>query len=257
MSGGSRLRAMLSDRFCLGVFVSISAPELVEMLIYAGFDFVIIDAEHGALSDGEIRDMVRASDGAGAPSLVRLAADELARGATLLDAGASGLQLTGIGSKTETEESVRGLRYPPRGHRGFSGYTRAARYGLTPRDALLQNQPIIAAQVETIDGLAHVDETSAIPELDMVFFGPVDFSISSLALPADRRVLGDEARRMVREAAHRNGKLCGTHARSIADVELLIAEGFNYATLGFANLTAHYWASLASQARQWSVRTNG
>lgn len=169
--------------------------------------------------------------------------------AGVLDAGASGVQLTGIESAAEAGRHARELRYPPVGTRGFSGYTRAARYGLTGRDELLAREPLVAVQVESPEAHDDLAAIAAVPEVDLLFFGPVDFAISSTRRAEADRVPVEEARRAVARAAERNGKVAGCHARTLDEVPDLLADGFRLVTVGFANVTAVHWRSIAERLR--------
>ena len=165
----------------------------------------------------------------------------------ILDAGVDGVQLTEVPA-AEVADRVTELRYPPEGTRGFSGYTRAARYGSVGRAELLAAAPLLGVQVESPDDLDELDTVCAVPGLDLVFFGPVDFEVSSSRLPeADRRSVGEACRTVA--AATAQGKVAGCHARSLDGVPVLLEEGFRYVTVGFTNVTAVHWRGIAQDLR--------
>jgi 4-hydroxy-2-oxoheptanedioate aldolase len=170
-----------------GLIVKMPAPSIVEMAAYAGFDFVLIDAEHG-LGDGEaLEHHVRAADAAGVACIVRvgeLSGIEILRA---LDAGATGIVVPHVGDAETAAEAVRCAHYPPLGARGLAVSTRAGHQGargLREHLARAERETLVLVQVEDADAVGRVDEITAVPRLDAVFLGPTDLSLS-LGHPGD------------------------------------------------------------------------
>jgi len=164
-----------------GLIVKMPAPSIVEMAAYAGFDFVLIDAEHG-VGDGEaLENHVRAADAAGVPCIVRvgdLSAIEILRA---LDAGATGIVVPHVGDAASAAEAVRYAHYPPLGTRGLAVSTRAGRQGaraLRDHLARAERDTLVLVQVEDAGAVGRIDEIVAVPRLDAVFLGPTDLSLS-------------------------------------------------------------------------------
>src|SRR3984893_7992595 len=106
-----------------------NSPELVEFLIAAGFDYVIVDGEHGGVSTEVCRELVRAAESMGGCALARVPNADPARILAFLDQGVQGIVLSHCRGVAEAEALVRAVKYPPRGIRGAAGGSRAARYG--------------------------------------------------------------------------------------------------------------------------------
>src|SRR4030081_3700432 len=106
-----------------------NSPELVEFLVAAGFDYVIIDGEHGGVSTEVCRDLVRAAESMGGCALARVPNADTARILAFLDQGVQGIVLAHCRGVVDAEALVRAVKYPPRGVRGAASGSRAARYG--------------------------------------------------------------------------------------------------------------------------------
>src|SRR5438105_1706356 len=94
------------------------SPELVEFMIAAGFDYVIVDGEHGGASVESVRELVRAAESMGGCALARVPDANPPRILAYLDQGVQGIVLSHCRSKSEAEALVRAVKYPPRGIRG-------------------------------------------------------------------------------------------------------------------------------------------
>ncbi len=172
-----RLPAMLrSGRRLRGIFNALPSPGLVEMCGYAGFDFVIIDNEHGSANLETTENMLRAARASGIPAVVRCLRHDISR---LLDMGASALQIPMVSSAEEARDLVQQVRYPPVGRRGSAFSPRAAGYGAFPGAQHTQrsNEGIaLIVMIETPEGVAQAAQIGAVAGLDAVFVGPNDLS---------------------------------------------------------------------------------
>ena len=172
---------VLGDEPVQGLIVKMPAPSIVEMAAYAGFDFVLIDAEHGVADGAELEHHIRAADAAGVPSVVRvgdLSAIDILRA---LDAGATGVVIPHVGDAEAATKAVRCAHYPPFGTRGLAVSTRAGHQGgLALREHLARadRTTLVLVQVEDADAVTHIDEIVDVDRLDGVFLGPTDLSIS-------------------------------------------------------------------------------
>jgi 4-hydroxy-2-oxoheptanedioate aldolase len=112
----------------LGIFLNFFSPALVEMIGYAGFDFVVIDNEHGGFSESEIEHLIRAAECVDILPIVRISYDPSCIQKTL-DRGARGIQIPMVNTKEQAEEIVRKAKYHPFGERGTTYSIRTANYG--------------------------------------------------------------------------------------------------------------------------------
>jgi 4-hydroxy-2-oxoheptanedioate aldolase len=177
----TRLPGLLrSGRVLRGIFNGIPSPAIVEMCAYAGFDFIVIDNEHGSADYGLTEHMLRAARAAGIPAIVRCFEHDLPR---VLDMGASGVQLPMVHTAEQAQRLVAQVRYPQPdgsgGRRGSAFSTRAAGYGAFPGPAhtRLSNDSIaLVVMVETPEGVANAAAIAAVPGVDAVFVGPNDLA---------------------------------------------------------------------------------
>ena len=181
-----RLRpALRSGRVLSGVFNSIESPAIVEMAGYAGFDFIVLDNEHGSADLQTTEHQLRAARASGIMPVVRCLEHDIPR---VLDLGVSGVQVPMVHSPEQAASLVARVRYPlpgaPAGESGTRGsafQTRAAGYGAFggAAHAARSNAAIaLIVMVETPEALARAGEIAAVPGVDAVFIGPNDLAHS-------------------------------------------------------------------------------
>ena len=163
-----------------GAWLFLGSADAAEALAVAGFDALIIDHEHspGGLETAvhQMRAIRAMSD---ATILVRLGGLDADRVKRLLDCGAEGLLLPNVESAQAVRELVAASRYPPRGRRGAHfTVARAARWGAAGDDYFRgsESQLILAAMIESADGVRSIPEMAAVDGLSMFFMGPLDLT---------------------------------------------------------------------------------
>ncbi len=163
----------------LGCWLLMVAPIAAEIVGLAGYDFVMIDHEHGPGSFTDAISLMQAVAASGASPLMRVPWNDAVYVKRALDAGVEGLMFPSIGSAEEARSAVAACRYPPAGIRGAAyGSVRASGYGLAGtryRDTAADNLLIIC-QIETLAGLAAIPEIARVPGVDVLFIGPYDLS---------------------------------------------------------------------------------
>ena len=178
-----RLPEMLrSGRRLRGVFNGLPSSAIVEMCAYAGFDFIVIDNEHGSADLQTTEHMLRAARASGIPPIVRCFEQDIAR---TLDMGASGLQIPMVNSAEQAARLVQRVRYPlpgsGGGQRGSAFSTRAAGYGAFGGPAHTQRSHdsiVLVVMIETPEGVANAEAIARVPGVDAVFVGPNDLAHS-------------------------------------------------------------------------------
>jgi 2-keto-3-deoxy-L-rhamnonate aldolase RhmA len=164
-----------------GCTVSGYAPEQIEMLGFLGFDFAFIDSEHWPLSDREMLAMITAGDAAGMPCLIRVKENSPSSIQRVMDCGAAGVIVPDISNCEEALKVVSSVKYCPLGARGLST-TRASYYGLRMGLAdyvkYANEKSVVVCQIESVEGLDSVEETTKLEGIDVIFVGTTDLSHS-------------------------------------------------------------------------------
>ena len=201
---------MRADEPLLGCFLTWPTGGIAELLALAGFDFLVLDAEHGFFSIESIEAMVVAADGAGIPAIVRVPSCAAAEVGRSLDAGAAGVLFPRGDGCATVRTAVESAKYPPEGKRGLGG-VRANRYGTIPLDRFVKEaneHTSIVVQIETAGALAELASIAAEPGLDVLYVGPNDLT-QALGVPGQ---YGDARYRQALEQIARQAKTSGKAA---------------------------------------------
>ncbi|HEX5379579.1 MAG TPA: aldolase/citrate lyase family protein [Phenylobacterium sp.] len=195
-----------SGEVTLGAWCMIPSALTAEALGKAGFDWVLIDMQHGCMDYETALSMIRAVDLSSAVPVVRVPWNDPGIIGRVLDAGALGVVIPMIQSAEDARRAVEACLYPPAGRRSFG----PVRVGL--RDgpgyfATANDRVAVIPMIETAEALAEVEDIAATPGVDALFVGPFDLSIA-LGLPPgdnDGKPVFDEALLKVSAAARRAG----------------------------------------------------
>ena len=163
----------------LGTFLAMGSPMSAEACGLAGFDWVLVDLEHGGGHESDMLAQLLGATSAGVHALVRVESAERSRAARALDYGAEGVMVPQMPSAAAAREWIAHLHYGPAGHRGVATNHRAARYGLDP-DALTRaaGRTVGIVQIESMGAVEDSEEIAAIEGIDVLFVGPSDLSYS-------------------------------------------------------------------------------
>jgi 2-keto-3-deoxy-L-rhamnonate aldolase RhmA len=163
----------------LGTFLAMGSPMSAEACGLAGFDWVLVDLEHGGGHESDMLSQLLGATSAGVHALVRVESAERSRAARGLDYGAEGIMCPQIPSAAAAREWIAHLHYGPAGHRGVATNHRAARYGLDP-EALTRaaGRTLGIVQIESMGAVREAEEIAAIDGIDVMFVGPSDLSYS-------------------------------------------------------------------------------
>lgn len=165
----------------MGLLVKMPAPALVEMAGFAGFDFVVIDTEHGADDHTQLEHHLRAADAVGIASIVRVGSPDSALIGRVLDSGAAGVIIPHVTSADGARRAVDAAHYPPFGKRGLATSTRAGRHTMVSTLEHLNeaaSRTVVIAQIEDAEAIPLAQEIAATPRLDCVWIGPNDLAMS-------------------------------------------------------------------------------
>jgi 4-hydroxy-2-oxoheptanedioate aldolase len=166
----------------LGMSVMIPSPQMVEMAAGAGFDWVLIDCEHGTITRESAELMIMAAEASGITPIVRPRTKAHQDIVELMDCGAAGVQVPHVITADDARAAVAAVKFHPAGNRSLAAGTRASGYGYKGSMAdFTQNankETLIAVQIEDEAALANVDEILKIGGIDVFFIGPSDLSAS-------------------------------------------------------------------------------
>ncbi len=254
MFEGKALRDKLKGgRLCLGMFTLSSDPGISELLSGSGFDFLIIDAEHGALSIESIQTSLMAVKGSDTVPMVRVPSHDHVFIKRVLDAGAGGVLIPQVRSAEEVRQGVSACLYPPEGDRGVGPRRPSNYYRDVAECTRTANRHIVIwVQIEHVDAIADIEQIVRVPRLDGVIPGPVDLA-ASMGLPGKpgHPEVGDAIQRMQRaaqEAGVPAGMAGGVDAETNRE---WLARGFQFMTLGNLNsLLTTASQGLLEQARK-------
>ena len=211
---------VLAGEILSGVFCELPAPQVVEIAGYAGWDFAVVDCEHGPIALSALPEFARAGDAAGIPVVVRVPENNAAAIQHALDSGAAGVLTPQVGSFAQAETAVRAARHYPEGRRGVNPFVRAAGYSSRAASLFADGRgTLCCVQIESMEAVGDVDRIAALPGLDLMFIGPYDLS-QSLGIPgeiADARIF--EAGKKIVKAARAHGKAVGVFVTGTAAAE--------------------------------------
>jgi len=233
LNDGALADAVRGGQTSLGTFIGMAAPGSAEVCAASGFDWVLLDLEHGAGGEEQIRAVVPAAGSYGIPTVVRVEAAERIRIGRALDSGAAGIMLPRLDSASEVAAALMHLRYPPAGDRGVATYNRACRFGLDPA-ALdrADRETLCVVQIESASAVAAADDIAALDGVDVLFIGPRDLS-HDLGVPGDVTAPAYiEALAAVLAAARGHGKACGMLVADGTAAAARLAEGWSFLAIG-------------------------
>jgi len=176
-------RQWLSEKtYFLGPFVRIPRPEIVEILAFSGFDFVVVDLEHGGnIMPDKLYPLLLAAEKNNIKLIVRTPGVKEEYCKWLLDLGVDGLQIPHIKTAEDARNAVSFSRFAPVGERGLCRFVRAAEFSNLSKETYLSSantQSGIILQIEGKEGLKNIREIVKVPGIDMIYIGPYDMSQS-------------------------------------------------------------------------------
>ena len=233
MSADFRNR-VLAREWLAGTWLNLGSPLTAEMAGLAGFDWVLLDHEHGPGSDTTVLHQLQAVSATPAAGLVRIAANEPARFKRVLDAGAHGVMVPYIANAAEAQAAVASLRYPPRGLRGVAKLNRAAAFGadFEAYFAHAHEWLVTAVQIETAGGVDQADAIAAVDAADVIFAGPLDLTANLGITGQYSHPLFLDALRRIATAAQNAGKAAGILLLDAAQLSMARDLGYTFIALG-------------------------
>ena len=239
---------LIKKELCIGSWCTLSNPAIVEILANSGYEFVVIDVEHTAISIHQAIESIRVLDLMKVSPLVRVTGLDVGQIKRVIDSGAHGIIVPNVESKEDVQKIIEAIQYPPVGKRG-AGLGRAQKYG-EGFDSYYQssNEGIIfIPQIETKKGVDNLKEILLCDQIDSILVGPYDLS-SSLGIAGifDHSIYKETLEIIASRVSVANKSL-GIHVVD-PDPDLArqyIKDGFNFIVYGtdirFLSVSAKGW----------------
>ena len=214
--------------------INLCDPRVVEIAATSGFDCIWLDMEHVPNSIKDIENSVRAAKMCGADTLVRVRRGSYSDLILPLEMDATAIMVPHVMSAKDAQQVAWYTKFHPLGRRPIDGGNSDGAYCRIPLEDYLKQanrERFVVIQIEDPEPLAELDEIAATPGIDMLFFGPGDFS-HGLGVPGawgDPRIA--DARQKVAAAARRHGKFAGT-VGSLANLNELVSLGYQFISAG-------------------------
>ena len=214
----------------LGTFITSTDPSYTEAAAVAGFDFVVIDTEHGPLSPVDVTGHVRAAEAMGIHPVSRSTNAETTTILRLMDVGVHGIQVPQVNDLETARQVVTAAKYYPEGNRGMA-LPRALQFGMGDLMASFQranDETVVIVHCETKESLEVIDQIAALKGIDVIFLGPFDLS-QSLGIPGQTgHSLIQAAKERVLEVCSKHNKTAGIFAADGQQAKDRMEEGFHF-----------------------------
>ena len=236
------------------------SPIAAEILGRAGFDWLLVDMEHGPGDMTTLTAQLQAMSGTGAVPLVRAPWNDAVAIKRILDAGAEGVMIPAISTAQEALAAVRACKYPPEGVRGIATGTRAAGYGQYGRRYFqsANDAVLVIVQIETQQSIENLDEILGVSGID-ASIGPMDLAASLGCLGEPGRPEVQHAISRIEEKALIAGKAIGTVAGNWPDAKVLYDRGYQLVTLisdGIAIASTGRALVQNFRSEKWGIRNS-
>jgi len=201
----------------LGTMCNCASPLIAEWLGYSGYDFIVVDLQHGENNLDSVQGMLQALSSTSATPVVRVPANVPMYIQRVLDLGAYGVIVPQVNTRAEAEAVAASVRYAPKGHRSW-GPVRGAMYGGADYFAKSAEELLALVMLESAEGLANAREILAVDGVDGCFVGPADLNVSLGHSPDTVPVLHadtEAAIASIAASATACGKIAGIHCFSL------------------------------------------
>lgn len=195
-------RAIVAGKQQIGLWSILSSHVTVEIIAGSGFDWLVLDTEHAPNELPMVYSQLQATTGGSAHPVVRVPWNDMVTIKRYLDIGAQTLLIPCIDSAEQARNAVSYTRYPPKGVRGYSAAPRANAFGrIKDYPERVEAELCVLPQVETMAGIANIEEIAAVEGVDGVFIGPGDLSaamgyVGDAKHPEVQKVIADAIRRI-------------------------------------------------------------
>ena len=225
---------LLSGATLHGCWANMGSNLAAEILERSGFEWILVDLEHGAGDHGMMYQQLQAIESTGATAVVRT--EELSRPKSqrILDAGAYGIMFPRIETAEEAAFAISTMYYPPDGERGMAKMVRATGYGSSAGTYMkgLKDLLLGIIQVETISAVDQIEDIAKLPGVDVLFVGPSDLSLALGIFGQFNHETFQQAIGNVSKAAKKHGKALGVLLQDINEYDMYYKLGFRFIACG-------------------------
>jgi 4-hydroxy-2-oxoheptanedioate aldolase len=230
----NRCKAMArAGQPAIGTMQNAASPLMAEWLGHSGYDFVVIDLQHGENNLGTVSSLLQAMSSTPATPIVRVPSKDGMAIQRVLDLGAYGIIVPQVDTRADAEAVVRNVRYAPNGERSW-GPIRGAIYGGPDYFSAAARELLVLPMIESRTGLANAREILAVDGIDGCFVGPGDLGVTLGESPEDIPKLlknVDQPVGQLAEIARAAGKIAGIHAFDHDDAKRRLAQGYTFMTV--------------------------
>jgi 2-keto-3-deoxy-L-rhamnonate aldolase RhmA len=243
MASDTFRRRVLARETLIGTFMVFGSPAVAEVAARAGFDWLLIDLEHGMVTESELVANLHALKGSGVAGLVRVEQGTRLRVGRALDLGAEGVMVPQISGPDEARQIVSWLRFQPVGKRGVALFTRGMDFGDGGHAAVkTRNEQVVGLlQIESRAAVEAADTIAAIEGVDVLFVGPSDLS-HALGIP------GQIDHPDFQAAIERVAGACRNHGKAAGVLVWKAEDAVRYAELGYTFFSISSEGSLFERA---------
>jgi 4-hydroxy-2-oxoheptanedioate aldolase len=217
-----------------GPFVGLNAPGICEILGHAGFDYCIIDLEHGAIDLETAENMVRGANAAGITPIIRVAVNREELIGQALDLGAAGVHVPTISTAEEAQRAVWAAKFSPLGRRGVDPAVRAARYAADGASFYekANKETLVITAIESTNGIKNLPKILRVKGIDVLFVGPYDLSQSLGVIGQVRHPQVIEKIQEIIRLSRKSGVAVGLYTDTPEVAKEWVKQGILYCCLG-------------------------
>lgn len=217
-----------------GCWVNLGSYVSAEIMGNIGFEWLLIDMEHGAGDEATLYHQLQALSNSSSFPIVRVDSINKAKVQRILDFGAAGIMFPQIQTPEEARFAINSMYYPPKGIRGMAKMVRATGFGnkFDEYFSSLEEKLLGVIQIETLKALENVDEIAAIEGVDVLFVGPSDLSMSMGFFNELKHPQYQNAIQKVADAALKHQKSAGVLIFDVAEYEMYFNLGYQFIAQG-------------------------
>ncbi len=220
----------LNGEVLVGTWLVLGSSLTAEIAGNSGFDWVLLDMEHGMGGNDSLLSQLQALEGTPAAPIVRVPLNDAMHVKRALDLGPVGIMSPMINNAEDAKRLVQSMRYPPEGIRGVTPFTRPADFGRDFPDyfASANDDLLCVVQIETAEAVENAEAIAAVDGVDVLFIGPLDLSVGlGIMKQFDNPVFRAAVDKIV-SACRKAGKVPGLVLLDVEVPEEAIADGFTF-----------------------------